>query len=148
MAISVNCPVDFIAINENKVRVTGLMVLLLSVGYMVIETPYIPAFLVVDFYLRAFHQGKYSPLNWVSTRVEKMGWIAVKWTDRAPKRFAARIGFLLTDLIFIAAIVELHAAAYWLAGVLILFSFLESFFGFCAGCYVYSLYNKMLQPSK
>lgn len=27
---------------------------------------YIPALLVIDFYLRAFHQGKYSLLNWVS----------------------------------------------------------------------------------
>lgn len=148
MALSVNCPVDFVAINDNKVRVTALLVFLLSVAYLITETPYIPALLVVDFYLRAFHQGRYSPLNWVSTRVEKMGWIPVKWTDRAPKRFAARIGFLLTDLMFIFAITELHAAAYWLAAVLILFSFLESFFGFCAGCYVYSLYNKILQPSK
>ncbi|HJV19792.1 MAG TPA: DUF4395 domain-containing protein [Sediminibacterium sp.] len=148
MAVLVNCPVDFVAINENKVRVTGLLVFLLSVAYLLTGTPYIPAFLLIDFYLRAFHQGTYSPLNRVSTLVEKMGWISVKWTDRAPKRFAARIGFLLTDLIFIASIVELHAAAYWLAVVLILFSFLESFFGFCAGCYVYSLYNKILQPSK
>ncbi|MDD2792555.1 MAG: DUF4395 domain-containing protein [Sediminibacterium sp.] len=148
MALSVNCPVDFVAINENKIRVTGLLVFLLSVTYLLTATPFVPAFLVVDFYLRAFHQGKYSPLNWISNRVEQMGWIPAKWTDRAPKRFAARIGLLLTSLIFIFAIAALHIAAYWLAAVLILFSFLESFFGFCAGCYVYSLYNKIMQPSK
>lgn len=148
MALSVNCPVDFVAINENKVRVTGSLVFLLALAYLLTETPYVSALLVVDFYLRVFHQGRYSPLNWISTQVEQMGWISVKWTDRAPKRFAARIGLLLTSLMLIFALTTFHQAAYWLAAVLSLFSFLESFFGFCAGCYVYSLCNKILQPSK
>ncbi len=148
MAFKKECPVDFVAINENRVRITALFVFILSLGYLFTQSIFIPLFLVIDFYARAFYNGKYSLLHLISVRVEKLGWIGIKWTDRAPKRFAAQLGFLVSDILFIFAIVELNMIAFWLCTLLVLFSFLESFFALCVGCYIYTFYIKFIQPTK
>ena len=49
MATELECPVDFITVNENKVRLNALSVLLLSIIYLFIPVWMIPAFLTVDF---------------------------------------------------------------------------------------------------
>ncbi|TXT30943.1 MAG: CDP-alcohol phosphatidyltransferase [Chitinophagaceae bacterium] len=148
MAFQRVCPVDFVAINGNRVRVTALFVFLLSVGYLFTQSLIIPVFLVIDFYLRAFYNGRFSLLQWTSIQIEKRGWLNVKWTDRAPKRFAAQLGFLVTSMLFIFAMVELKMLVFWIGTSLVLFSFLESFFGICVGCYIYTVYSKFFQTNK
>jgi len=73
-------------------------------------------------------------------------WIALL-VDRAPKLFAARLGFIFSDGLLIAAIFESKGAAYCIDAVLLLFSFLESAVGFCAGCYVYSFLKRFFPRS-
>ena len=148
MAFQKECPVDLVAVNGNRIRVSAFFVFALAVAYLLSNSPFIPAFLVVDFYLRAFYNGRYSLLQWMALQVEKSGWIGVKLTDRAPKRFAAQIGFLLTDMLLIFAIIGLDSVAFYLAALLGLFSFLESFLGFCAGCYLFTFYNRFKQQFK
>ena len=148
MAFQRVCPVDFVAINGNRVRITALFVFLLSVGYLLTQALIIPLFLAIDFYLRAFYNGRFSLLQWLSIQIEKRGWLNVKWTDRAPKRFAAQLGFFVTSLLFIFVMVELNMLAFWIGSLLVLFSFLESFFGICVGCYIYMIYNKFIYPIK
>ncbi len=137
-----SCPVDHIPVNENQVRITALFVLLLSSSCLLVSHWTIPLFLVIDFYLRGFGYGAYSPLNLLSGWLVKRLSIPNKAIDRAPKLFAAQIGFFLSDILLIAVVVELRTIAYAIAGLLILFSFLESVFSFCAGCHVYSLLKK------
>jgi hypothetical protein len=139
----VECPVDFVAVNENKVRLTSFFVLLLGVLFIVTEHWSIAAFLMIDFYLRGFHHGKWSLLNWISSWFEKKLSFSNKPIDRAPKRFAAQLGFLFTDLILIASFLELKETALYLDITLVAFAFLESIFGICVGCHIYSLLKKL-----
>jgi predicted benzoate:H+ symporter BenE len=63
--------------------------------------------------------------------------------DRAPKRFAAGVGFLFSLSFLILSLIPYTLAAGVLAGILVLFASLEAFFAFCAGCYVYFFLKKL-----
>ncbi|MHB8208806.1 DUF4395 domain-containing protein [Mucilaginibacter sp.] len=133
-----DCPVDFIKINENKARLIAFFVLVLTLVYLKTGFWLIMAFLLVDFLLRAANLGKYSLLGFISDAVIKQLKIKPKPVDRAPKRFAAMVGVLFTAAILGSFIFQLHTLAFSLAAVLFFFAFLESIFAFCAGCHAYS----------
>src|ERR1700739_399651 len=136
--IQKDCPVDFIPVNENKVRLTALWVLrLVMVALFVNQLP-IFIFLAIDFFLRAFNYGKFSPLNILSGEIVKQLKISNKPIGQAPKRFAAGIGFILSVAIVLLLIFNFSKTVLALSIVFASFAFLESFLSFCAGCYVYT----------
>jgi uncharacterized membrane protein YccF (DUF307 family) len=137
------CPVDFIKINENKARLTAFFVLVLTLVYLRTGFWLIMAFLMVDFAIRAFNLGKYSLIGFVSDAVIKQLNIKNKPVDRAPKRFAAGVGLVFTAAILAVFLLAVPLAPMILAVVMALFALLESFFGFCAGCYVYDFGKKI-----
>jgi bifunctional ADP-heptose synthase (sugar kinase/adenylyltransferase) len=139
----IQCPVDFVSMNENKARLTALLVLILGTIFLITGLWFIMAFLVIDFLLRANNLGKYSLLAILSDAVIKQLKIKNKPTDRAPKRFAAGVGLVFTMGILILTLLHLDTATLLVTLVLLLFAFLESFVGFCAGCYVYSMLQKL-----
>lgn len=133
------CPVDFIPINENKARLTAFFVFILTIVYILNSFWLIIAFLVIDFSLRAFNLGKYSLLGFISDAIIKQLKIKNKPVDRAPKRFAAGVGLVFSLAILITGYFHQLLIVYALSCVLLFFAFLESGFGFCAGCYVYTV---------
>jgi len=138
-----DCPVDFVAINENKVRVIAFFVLTLAVTYLFTGMWLIMAFLMLDFLLRAFNWGKFSLLAFLSDAVIKQLKIKAKPVDRAPKRFAAMIGLFFTAGVLFLGLLHFALLANGFTVILCCFATLEAFAGFCAGCYVYSA-GKML----
>jgi bifunctional ADP-heptose synthase (sugar kinase/adenylyltransferase) len=144
----IQCPVDFVSMNENKARLAALFVLLLATVFLITGLWYIMALLVVDFLLRANNLGKYSLLAILSDAVIKQLKIKNKPTDRAPKRFAAGVGLVFTIGILMLTLLHLDTATLLVTLVLALFAFLESFVGFCAGCYVYSMLQKLANTFK
>jgi len=147
MANNPECPVDFITVNENKVRLTALHVLLLSVVYVWLMHWSIAAFLTIDFFCRAFNWGKYSLLNLISEKEVQVFSVKSKPIDQAPKRFAAKIGFIFSLSILASMLFNYTNTAIVLSVILSMFAFLESFAGFCAGCYVYTFFIKIF-PKK
>ena len=126
-------------VNEHKLRLIALWVfLLLVLSVWAIRLP-IAIFLAADFFLRAFGLGKYSPLAVLSGALVTWLHIANKPIYFAPKRFAARIGFILSLLLIAATLLHLETLALIIISVFGFFAFLESFVGFCAGCTIYSL---------
>jgi hypothetical protein len=125
-------------ISENKVRLVALWVLLLvSFSYWMLTLPII-IFLSIDFFMRSFGYGKYSLLAILGDFVIKLFHIATKPIYFPPKRFAARIGFVLSLIILAGLLLQLNTVVTGAIVVFAFFAFLESFLGFCAGCYVYS----------
>jgi hypothetical protein len=139
---NISCPVDNISVNENKIRITAFFVLLLALVYLLTGGWIFAAFLSVDFALRAFNLGNYSLLGLLSDAVVKQLKIKNKPTDRAPKRFAALLGFFFSCFILAAVLLHLILASQIATGALIVFATLESFAGFCTGCYVYSFIRR------
>lgn len=142
---TVVCPVDFISVNENKARLTAGLVVILTALYILTKLWLIPLFLLFDFFARGFNLPSYSLLNIISDKLVAIFSIGNKPTDRAPKRFAAKIGFLFSLAVIVCVALGLKNTAIILAIVLVTFALLESGFGFCAGCHVYSFYSKFLK---
>jgi hypothetical protein len=132
------CPVSPERVDENRVRVTALGVILMMGAFFWTGWVVFPAILALDFYIRAFTKLPHSPISWLSQHfVKRMGTLPI-WIDKAPKIFAARIGLLLTLITTTAALLGWSLTAYLAGSTLVLFAFLECGLNFCAGCWVYT----------
>ncbi|MBW4891055.1 DUF4395 domain-containing protein [Mucilaginibacter sp. HMF5004] len=139
MSVELECPVDLVPVNENKIRLIALLVWILAITFWFTNSKVIIIVLLADFFLRAFNLQKYSPLAFIAGIIVKQLDIKNKPTDQAPKRFAARMGFTVILLLLVFVYFDISIVVNIITLMLISFSFLESFLGVCVGCYVYTL---------
>ncbi|MFD2147669.1 DUF4395 domain-containing protein [Mucilaginibacter antarcticus] len=143
MRNNLDCPVDFVKVNENRVRLVATMVLTLAFICSITANWLIPAFLFIDFALRAFNLNTYSPLAIIAGMIIKLFDIKNKPVDRAPKRFAAFIGLGFMAMILLSLFGGFTTIAKVLLIIIMVFAALESLAGFCAGCYVYTYLKRL-----
>ena len=127
--------------SESRIRLTAFFVLVLIIVYLFTGIGLIPVFLLLDFTLRGFGLGAYSPLAFLAGRIAVAFKLPAKPVYMPPKRFAARVGFLFCLAIVVAHYTDLPTLI--LSLIIALFAALESLAGFCAGCYVYNAYARL-----
>lgn len=132
------CPLSDERVDENQVRVTALAVVLVMGAFFITGHPLFPAFLILDFYIRAFTSMKNSPISWLSQRMVRAIGPQPVWINKGPKIFAARLGFVLSLIITLASLFSMPLLSNVIGGGLVLFAFLECGLNFCAGCWVYT----------
>jgi len=136
------CPLSTERFNENVPRVIGLFVVILSIIYVITVFWFIPLFLMFDFYFRGFNNGKNSLLGkfarFLVERLPNSG----KLIDKAPKIFAARLGFVFTALIVLFEVLNWQVIAHTTTILLVFFALLECAFNFCVGCIVFTWFVK------
>ena len=131
-------------VKEEIVRGVALQVFILSL--VAIFTSHIVPIIILltDFIIRVLLHPSYSPLVWISGKVINP---IVKYRKRIitfkPKRFAAGIGIFMSALALYFYIVDLSVLKNIVLSILALFSFLETFFKFCAGCKIFGLLIKL-----
>jgi hypothetical protein len=123
-----------VKINENKVRLIAFLVLLSVIIYLFTSFFFIPILLVLDFGLRSFDLGKFSPFARLSDLLLKTLHVGTKPIYYPPKRFAARIGLAFSIAILVLQILGINSLI--VSSVLGFFAGLESLAGICTGCYV------------
>jgi len=124
-------------VNATVVRLVGGQVFLLSLLFIATRQPVIPAFLIIDFLVRSLGYPVFSPLARGGILINRRLELKDRPIFFAPKRFAAAIGLVLSLTALTLTLAGFIPAALAVIGVLGLFSFLEAFFGFCAGCKIY-----------
>ena len=132
------CPVSPERVDENRVRVTALGVIIMMGAFFVTGNALFPAMLLVDFYIRAFTRLTYSPLSWLAHKFVLATGTKAILINKAPKVFAARVGLLFTFIITTASLLGFSVLAFIVASTLVLFAFLECGLNFCTGCWVYT----------
>lgn len=132
------CPVSPDRILEAQPRISALIVVLFLGLFLLTQLWIIPLFLVIDFFQRGFLKGKYSFVGAFSRYVSRNYFSDSQKIDKAPKVFAARLGFVFSSLVLMATIIGLGVVANILAALLVAFASIECFFNVCVGCYVYS----------
>lgn len=131
-------------IQENVVRSIATLVFLLALLALVLGSPWVSLLLAIDFALRSLVTPKASYLAAVARRFiaprlgKKRGEIPFR-----PKRFAAGIGLILSLAGFAFALSEIFIGFYVTMGILALFSSLEAFAGFCAGCEMFAILMRL-----
>ncbi len=136
--IDLICPVSSEKTNERLTRLNAFFVVLLALSSFLFNTPVFLVFLVIDFFLRAFTKGKYSPLCLLSRTLLNLLKLSEIKIDKAPKIFAARMGFVMTFTIALLFLLNLGIAAMAVAGILVFFATLEFALGVCVGCMIYT----------
>lgn len=148
---SLSCPIDFVSVNENKVRVIALHVFVLSIAILFNPHWISIGLLAVDFFLRTFKLNKFSPFAISAAGITRVFTLGFKPVDQGPKRFAAGVGLTFSVAMLVTYLANYTTATLVLTGIITVFSFLESFLAFCAGCYVYTFLLRVVktaQPSK
>lgn len=134
---SLICPISKDKTNRNVVRITGFLVAATVFSYIVTGNIYIILGLSIDFYVRAFTNLNVSPYSFVAKKIANLLKLKVIFISKAPKIFAARVGFIFTVAIITLSF-NLPIASVIVAFALISFALLESLLNICVGCIVYT----------
>jgi hypothetical protein len=103
------------------------------------------ALLSFDFFVRGFTTLQISPLKQFIKLLASVIPIKNKPVDAAPKKFAAKLGFIMSAVITILYFLGFVSLSIYIAYPLVLFASLESFAAICVGCYIYD-YTQRLFP--
>ena len=125
-------------VNEYAARIVALLVLGLCIIIVITENMWLLGFLTYGFWARVLTGPTLSPLGLIVTK----GIIPAFGNPRKsvigpPKRFAQAIGVLFSTSALVIAIIGHWSISINIILVLAIFATLESFFGFCAGCWVF-----------
>ncbi len=136
------CPISNKKINEKIARINSGFGILFIVLFLLTQNILPIIFLGIDFFLRSSNNAKYSPIRIASAFIAKNLKLKPIFINEGPKRFAARIGFVFSIIIISTFLFQATIIAFSVAGVLILFSFLEGAFGLCVACEIYPFVYK------
>lgn len=128
-------------VNEVSARLVAAGVLVIALVTIIFDIPWLTLVLAYGFIARVAAGPKFSPLGLLVTKVITPALpVQEKLVPGPPKRFAQAIGVVFSVSAAILAVgFGLTTAAYVVLGVLAVFAFLESVFGFCAGCRVFAV---------
>ena len=127
-------------VNEVSARLVAGGVVLLSLGTIVLDQPWLTAVIAYGFVARVLTGPTLSPLGQLVTRVitPRLG-LPPNPVPGPPKRFAQGIGAVLSVT---AAVLALGfgqvLAAYVVLGLIVVAATLESVFGYCVGCKIFA----------
>lgn len=132
------CPISTERINEQVPRVTSLLVITLVIIGFSLQSLLVFAFLLADFAIRAFTKLRFSALSCVAYWITLVLKLPAKQIDKAPKIFAARMGFLMVAILSVLFALDMQTPSKIVAGILVVFASLEFAVAFCAGCTIYT----------
>lgn len=142
-----SCPINFQRVDATTVRIISLFVITAVLVHMMLASKLILVFLAIDFMIRLYADKNYSPIYRMASLLQQSINLEPKFEDAGAKRLAMYFGLLFTLLLLSASILELPVAVYTIAGIFIGCASLEILFGFCVGCKVYYIIQKLLPKS-
>lgn len=132
------CPISNEKINEHITRLNALFGVIILLSAFIFNSVLFLIFLAADFYIRAFTNLRFSPLSYASNRITNTLNLKNKNIDKAPKIFAARLGFFIMLIITSLFLMGFNQAALIITGVLVFFASLEFALAICVGCIIYT----------
>ena len=131
------CPVSPLRINETTARLTGFLMATLLTLYLATGNLIFVLVSAADYAIRAFTTLPASPASWLAAQLGQRLHLPVRPIDKAPKIFAARVGFVCA--LTIVGLYPLHRpSSRAVAVMLVSFALLESVLNVCVGCLVYT----------
>ncbi len=130
-------------VNENVARIVAFFVLVLSLSAIYTNSLILAGILLYGFTARVLYGPKFEPFARFTIHVViPLLKIGSNPTPGIPKRFAQMIGFLFSLTAFILLYLGYNFEFTITLSILSFFASLESFLGFCAGCYVFGYLMK------
>ena len=130
------CPISSQQINEYVSRVTATVIVSLIALFIITQNEWFLVFTTFDFTFRIFEKVKYSPISWFVSKLFNVTNLPKKLVNKAPKVFAARLGFFLSAL-SLGLFFIYPTSATIIAVILGICVFADAAFNFCIGCVIY-----------
>jgi hypothetical protein len=131
-------------LDDVTVRLVAGEVLVVAVVAAITRQPWLFALLAVDFLIRTAFGPRLSPLALLAGKVIRPRLkVAPRPTPGPPKRFAAAVGTVFSIAIPVTYYLGAHTVAWVLIAVMVVFPVLESVFGLCVGCKVFSVLMRL-----
>jgi hypothetical protein len=127
------------------VRVVAALVAITAAIGIYFQSPLIFLFLTFDFFVRGFNKKEWSIFRFVGIRTITLIDVKEKLIDSGGKKFASKVGFVLSAILTISVLLQLSSFVLLLGGILVLFATLESALAFCVGCKIYTLYARLFK---
>lgn len=132
------CPISTERVDSHISRLTVFLQVIV-LAYFLFTLQAIPLYIVtIDCGLRALGQNRFSFLCLLASLLVKAIGITPKMTDKAPKEFASRLGFLCGLLGSIFITLHMPTASIVIIGMWTILAILDSVFNFCVGCLIYN----------
>ncbi|MHB9056300.1 MAG: DUF4395 domain-containing protein [Paludibacteraceae bacterium] len=141
------CPISDKRINENVARGNAFLTVGFIIAYLLTVNPFFIIFLLLDFFLRSVELSKYSPLAFLSGKINYLLNLHPKIINAGPKIFAARIGVVFSSLILISFLAGWQTTALILSVAFGICAFLEAVFAFCIACEIYPFVYRLFYKS-
>lgn len=126
-------------VNEKAARVVAACVVAFAVVILATGWQWLLPVMALGFLLRVLAGPRWSPFGLFATKVVAPRLGEPILVPGPPKRFAQTVGLVFTIAATIAGpVLGQPAVAAGLLAVLLVFAFLESALGFCAGCWVFA----------
>jgi hypothetical protein len=123
-------------LNEKVVRVNAFVTILIASVSLILKNEWLILFLAFDFFIRGYTKWP-SPVSFVSKFIVKLLNLTPISIYAPPKKFAAKVGFVFSIVIFLFTLVQWEVMSILVSIILIACAFLEAFLKICVGCYVY-----------
>jgi hypothetical protein len=134
---SLICPLSSLRVDRNTVRITGFFMATMIALYAWTGSPFFVVAIALDYGVRAFTSLPYSAFSWLAHQIATFLKLPVHYQDKAPKVFAARVGFLFA--LATAVLYPISSMASLSVGLTLMgFALLESLLDLCVGCLVYT----------
>ena len=133
-----SCPISPELVNSNLTRTYSLLTFTSIILYVFTpfkEVIYISA---LDFIIRIFIGVKYSPICSIIKYILKIGNFQSHMVNAGPKKFAAKIGMIITSLMSISYLLDLSNTSLILGIISLVAVGAEAIFGFCVACWMHS----------
>jgi hypothetical protein len=132
-------------VNEITARLVAGGVVLLGVIAILWDQQWLLFIIAYGFLARTLTGPTLSPLGQIATRIITPALnLPPKYCPGPPKRFAQAIGATLSvAAVALSSAFNSAQGAYLVLSVLVFFAFLESVFGFCLGCKIFSLLMRL-----
>lgn len=131
------CPISTLKVDKTVVRITGFMMAVMIALYIYTGNIIFITVITVDFFIRAFTPLNYSYFSWTACHISQFLKLPEYKIDKAPKIFAARIGFLFALAAHV--LFYIHPTTSIVLGIILMaFTLIESVLNFCFGCAVYT----------
>ncbi|TGK52531.1 DUF4395 domain-containing protein [Leptospira bouyouniensis] len=131
-------------VNENVTRIVASTVVILGVFSLLFPNLIVLGLLLLGFTLRVSYGPKFEPVAFITSKY-LVPWLGISFVPSAgpPKRFAQLIGFSFSLAAILFYINEFTLAYQITLATLVFFASLESFLGWCAGCFMFGLLMKI-----
>ncbi|TGM38663.1 DUF4395 domain-containing protein [Leptospira levettii] len=131
-------------VNENVTRIVASTVVVLGVIAILFPNLVVLGLLLLGFLLRVSYGPKWEPFAFLTSRY-LVPWLGISFVPSAgpPKRFAQLIGFSFSLTAIILFVNGLFFSYQIVLATLVFFASLESFLGWCAGCFMFGLLMKV-----